>query len=179
MTVKDGRLEKMTTKHRLVFGWSMTLLTVVTALVLSACSYRLAGVKPLGEPVRVVISVNHGRLVRLQGYLQEEIAASLENKLGWRVSPTGSAKLELHIDEEKITPSGNDARGVVSRWTITCGGQALLTSKRGNLHGPWTGTGYSGGLPDEATALQLAARNAAEQISVWLENEAEHWPAQP
>ena len=179
MTIKFYRFGEMVEKNRILFIWSMAILTVVSALVLSACSYRLAGVKPLGEPVRVVMSVNQGRLVRLQGYLQEEIAASLENKLGWRVSPTGSAKLELHIDEEKITPSGNDARGVVSRWTITCGGQALLTSKRGNMHGPWTGTGYSSGLPDEATALQLAARNAAEQISVWLENEAEHWPTQP
>ena len=161
----------------LTFG--VAALSLFAALILSACSYRLAGIKPLGEPVRVVISVNQGRLVRLQGYLQEEVANAVESKLGWRVSPTGSAKLELHIDEEKITPSGNDARGIVSRWTITCGGQILLNSKRGHLHGPWTGTGYSSGLPDEATALQQAAKNAAEHIAVWLENEAEHWPAQP
>lgn len=148
------------------------------AVGLSSCSYRLAGVKPLGEPVRVVVSFNEARLVRLQGYLQEEVALALESKLGWRVSPAGSAKIELFIDEEKIDATGKDSRGIASRWTITCGGQVMLTSKRGNIHTPWRGTGYSSGLPDEATALQQAARNAAELIAAWLENEAERWPAE-
>lgn len=161
----------------LTFG--VAALVLFAAVFVSACSYRLAGIKPLGESVRVVITVNKARLVRLQGYLQEEVANAVESKLGWRVSPSGSAKLELHIDEEKILPSGNDSRGIVSRWTITCGGQILLSSKRGHAHGPWSGTGYTSGLPDEATALQQAAKSAAEQIAVWLENEAEHWPAQP
>ncbi len=170
-----------TLNHRafLPLSFGLGALCLFAAVMLSACSYRLAGIKPLGESVRVVITVNKARLVRLQGYLQEEVANAVESKLGWRVSPTGSAKLELHIDEEKILPSGNDSRGIVSRWTITCGGQILLSSKRGHAHGPWTGTGYSSGLPDEATALQQAAKSAAEQIAVWLENEAEHWPALP
>jgi hypothetical protein len=155
--------------------WLLTLL--VSVAFLPSCGYRVAGVRPLGEPVRVVVSFNEARLVRVQGYLQEEVAAALENKLGWRVSPTGSAKLELFVDEEVIRASGHDERGIANRWTIRCSGQALLTSRRGNIHTPWTGTGYSGGLPDEAAALQLAARNAAELIAVWLENEADHWPA--
>lgn len=158
---------------------AITFALLLSALAgLSSCSYRLAGVKPLGEPVRVVVSVNEARLVRLQGYLQEEVAIALEAKLGWRVSPAGSAKIELRIEEEIIDASGKDSRGIASRWTITCGGQVLLTSKRGNLHGPWRGTGYSSGLADEATALQQAARNAAELIAAWLENEAERWPAE-
>jgi len=158
---------------------ALTFVLALGALVgLSSCSYRLAGVKPLGEPVRVVVSVNQARLVRVQGYLQEEVAAALENKLGWRVSPTGSAKLELFIDEEKIDATGKDSRGIASRWTITCSGQALLTSRRGTLHGPWRGTGYSSGLPDEAEALQQAARTAAEMIAAWLEHHAESWPAE-
>jgi hypothetical protein len=134
-------------------------------------------VVPLGEPLRVVVSVNQGRLVRVQGYLQDEVAAAIERRLGWQISPTGSAKVELHIDEEIISSSGSDARGVTSRWTISCRGQSLFTSRHGNASGQWTGTGHSAGLTDEATALQQAARNAAEVITVWLENQAQQWPA--
>lgn len=154
------------------------LLALLLGLVLlPSCSYRLAGVRPLGEPVRVVVSVNEARLVRVQGYLQQEVAAVLESRLGWRVSPTGSAKLELFVETEQIDASGRDDRGIASRWTIRCSGQALLTSRRGNGQSPWHGTGYSSGLPDEAEALQLAARNAAELLAVWLEKEADRWPA--
>lgn len=154
------------------------LVTGILALtVLSSCSYRMAGIRPLGEPVRVVVSVNEARLVRMQGYLQQEVAAVLESKLGWRVSPSGSAKLELFIEEEVIDASGRNDRGIASRWTIRCSGQALITSRRGNSQSPWSGTGYSSGLPDEAEALQLAARNAAELIGVWLESESDRWPA--
>lgn len=156
---------------------SVIALLLLGVLALSSCSYRLAGVTPLGEPVRVVVSVNESRLVRVQGYLQDEVAKAIERKLGWQVSPAGSAKVELHIDEENISASGRDTRGIASRWTITCRGQALFTSRRGNAHSTWTGTGYSGGLEDEATALQQAATSAAELVAVWLENQAEHWPA--
>ena len=144
---------------------------------LTSCSYRLAGVTPLGEPVRVVVSINQGRLVRVQGYLQDAVASAIENRLGWEVSPTGTAKIALHIEEEIITSSGSDTRGIASRWTISCRGQSLLTSRRGNATGTWTGTGYSGGLEDEAAALQQAAHNAAELITVWLEDQADHLPA--
>lgn len=158
----------------------LTLALLLTAVLgLSSCSYRAAGIRPLGEPVRVVVSVNQGRLVRVQGYLQDEVAAAIERKLGWQVSPNGSAKVELHIDEEIITSRGHDTRGIASRWAISCRGQSLFTSRQGNANSTWTGTGYSGGLEDEATALQQAARNAAELVAVWLENQAQHWPVTP
>lgn len=160
--------------------WSMAITCVLLLgglLSLSACSYRVAGVVPLGEPLRVVVSVNQGRLVRVQGYLQDEVAAAIEHRLGWQISPSGSAKVELHIDEEVISSTGSDARGVATRWTISCRGQSLFTSQRGNASSQWTGTGHSGGLADEAAALQQAARNAAEVITVWLENQAQQWPA--
>lgn len=162
--------------HRRVVAVVSVLLAM---LMLPSCSYRLAGVKPLGEPIRVVVSVNEARLVRVQGYLQEAVASAIENKLGWRVSPTGSAKIELTIEQEHIVANGRDSRGIASRWTITCNGNALLTSRRGNATSPWTGTGYSSGLPDEPEALQLAATNAADLLATWLENQAESWPAQP
>jgi hypothetical protein len=160
-------------------GQGLLLIALLLLLVPTGCSYRLAGVKPLGEPIRVVVTVNKGRLVRLQGYLQEEAAAMLENRLGWHVSPTGSAKLELTIDEERIDANGSDSRGIASRWVITTGGNALLSSRRGNALSPWRGTGYSSGLPDEPEALQQAARNAADSLGVWLEAQSEAWPKQP
>lgn len=160
--------------------WS-TRFAVVALLIslipLTSCSYRAAGVRALGEPVRVVVSVNQGRLVRMQGYLQEEVAAAIERRLGWQVSPVGSAKIELHIDEEVITSTGSNARGIASRWTIHCRGQSLFTSRQGSANSTWSGTGYSAGLADEATALQQAARNAADLIAVWLESQSEQWPA--
>jgi hypothetical protein len=156
---------------------SVTLLALLLGLVLLPSCYRVTGVRPLGEAIRVVVSVNEARLVRVQGYLQQEVAAMLEDKLGWRVSPTGSAKLELFVDQEEISASGRDTRGIASRWTIRCSGQALLTARRGNLQMEWNGTGYSSGLADEAEAIRLAARNAAGLIATWLENEAERWPA--
>jgi hypothetical protein len=142
-------------------------------ILLSSCSYRMAGIAPLGESVRVVITSNSANVVRVQSYLQSEVAAALENKLGWHVSPTGSAKLELTIDQETINAIGNDTRGIASRWNITVTGNALLTSKHGNSLSRWTGTGYSAGLNDEASALQSAANNAGLTISTWLENWAE------
>lgn len=157
--------------------WLLLALVVCGGLTLSSCSYRMAGIKPLGEPIRVEISTNKSRLVRVQGYLQEAVAAAIENKLGWRVSPTGSAKIELFIDEEVIDARGSDTRGIASRWTITCRGKALFTSRHGNANTPWTGTGYSSGLNDEAEALQLAAQNAANLLATWLENQSEQWPA--
>jgi hypothetical protein len=153
-----------------------SLLLLAGLLVLSSCGYRLAAVPPIGEPVRVVVSVNQGRLVRLQGYLQEAVAEALESRLGWRVSPSGSAKVELHIEEEHITSSGHDERGVPLRWSITAHGAALLTCQHGNAHTPWQATGYSGGLPDEAEALRQTAHQAADLIATWLENEAGRWP---
>ncbi len=166
------------TAWRRPFSAGAALLLLAGVLVLPACSYRMAGVKPLGEPVRVVVSINEARLVRLQGYLQTAVAAAIENKLGWRVSPSGSAKIELLIEQETIVASGKDSRGIASRWTITCRGNALLTSRRGNATSPWTGTGYSSGLGDEAEALQAAAQNAADLLAVWLENHSESWPTQ-
>lgn len=165
-------------QHRRGRGLSAgTCLVVVGALfALSSCSYRAAGVAALGESVRVVVSVNQGRLVRVQGYLQEAVATAIEHRLGWQVSPTGSAKIELHIDEEIISSSGRDARGIASRWTISCRGQSLFTSRQGNANGTWSGTGHSSGLEDEATALQQAAREAGDLITAWLETEAERWP---
>ena len=149
---------------------------VVILIALSSCSYRLAGVKPLGESVRVVITSNAANVVRSQSYLQHEIAAAIENKLGWSVSPAGSAKLTLTIDEERIQAIGNDSRGIATRWNITLSGNAMLTSKHGSVINQWSGVCYSAGLNDEAAAIEFAANNASLQIATWLEGWIESQP---
>jgi outer membrane lipopolysaccharide assembly protein LptE/RlpB len=157
---------------------SLSVLFVIAVwFTLTGCSYRLAGVKPLGESVRVVITSNAANVVRSQGYLQKEVAAAIENKLGWNVSPAGSAKLSLTIDEEKITAIGNDSRGIATRWNITLSGHVMLTSKHGTVVNQWSGISYSAGLNDEAAAIEFAANNAGLQIATWLESWIESQPA--
>jgi hypothetical protein len=162
---------------RLFSATTLVAMTLASVVLLTSCSYRMAGVQPLGEPIRIEISTNKSRLVRIQGYLQEALAGEIENHLGWRVSPTGSAKIELFIDEEVVEGRGNDDRGIASRWTITSHGRALFTSRHGTATTEWTGTGYSAGLSDEADALKNAANNAANSLATWLENQSEQWSA--
>jgi hypothetical protein len=160
----------------------MRYLSVFAALclliALSSCSYRLAGVKPLGEPVRIVITSNATNIVRSQSYLQKEVAAAIENKLGWNVSPAGSAKLSLTINEEVIQAIGSDSRGIATRWNITISGNVMLTSKHGSVINQWSGICYSAGLNDEAAAIELAANSAGLQIATWLEGWIESQPVQ-
>jgi hypothetical protein len=147
--------------------------------------------------VRVVITYNDARLVRAQAYLQQAVAEALVDKLGWRVSPTGSARLALTLEMERINAVGTTPdRDIPSRWSITLHGQALLTAQRGNLYSGYEGVGYANGLTgvpgiagkpgivsqesyDEAAALHDAAQNAALTIAAWLEGATGAWPPTP
>ena len=153
------------------------LLTAVLLLAatLAGCGYRLAGVPALGEPIRVVVVSNNARLVRAQAALQRAVADALQSRLGWQVSPTGSAKLELTIDQERIDSTGTDLRDVPARWSIRLHGQVLIAARDGNALSDYHGTGYASGLSDEPEALTAAANEAAAQISVWLENAVPKW----
>ena len=171
-------------------------LLILTALTLAGC-YRVARPADLEEPVRVVITSNDARLVRAQAYLQQAVAEALVDKLGWRVSPTGSARLALTLQMERIDAVGTTPdRDIPSRWSITLRGQVLLTARRGNLYSGYQGTGYANGLTgvpgiagkpgtvsqesyDEAAALHDAAQNAALTIAAWLEGATGAWPATP
>lgn len=138
------------------------------ALLLAGC-YRVAAPPALGETVRVQVTVNDARLVRAQASLQTAVARALEQRLGWRVSPAGSARLELTLAEEAIGSTATDRRDVPARWTIRLQGAAQLRSARGTLNTLYDGTGHASGRMDEAEALDEAAANAALQITTWLE----------
>jgi outer membrane lipopolysaccharide assembly protein LptE/RlpB len=147
----------------------------VLAAMLTGCGYRLAGAPALGEPIRVVVVSNDARLVRSQAALQQAVADSLQSRLGWQVSPTGSAKLELTIAQERIASTGTDQRDVPARWSIRMQGKVLIAARDGNAFGDYQGTGYSSGLGDEPEAIKAAAAEAALLISTWLESEVPRW----
>jgi hypothetical protein len=144
----------------------------------AACSYRAARVPALGESVRVVVTVNDARLVRAQAELQRAVAMEVVNHLGWRVEPTGSAKLELTLGEEHIAPTATTARDVPTSWIMTLHGQTLLTSRHGAAHGSYTGNGYVTSLGDEPEAIRTAAEDAAAYIVTWIEHQAQRWPTE-
>lgn len=150
-------------------------LLIAVAVALAGCNYRLASAPALGEPVRIVVVSNDARLVRAQAALQRAVADALQSRLGWQVSPTGSAKLELTIAQERIDSTGTDRRDVPARWSIRLQGKVLIAARDGTAYGDYQGTGYSSGLGDEPEAINVAADQAAAMISTWLEHQVPTW----
>lgn len=146
----------------------------IAAAAIAGC-YRLAGPPDLGEAVRVEVVGNDGKLVRSQGYLTDAVADALVKRLGWRVSPTGTAKLQLAIREEKIKATAQDTRDVTDAWSVRLDGTALLVARGGSLTGTFTGLGNYTGLhtiQGEPEALQAAAVQAADDLVSWLDANA-------
>ena len=150
-------------------------IAVSFAAAIAGCRYGIAAPPRLGEDVRVVVLANDARLVRAQAALQAAVARALEDRLGWRVQPTGTARLELMMAEERISATGTDRRDIPARWSISLHGHALLRSRHGTELGEFVGTGYASGLADEAEAIDNAAREAAAQLASWLETAGQRW----
>lgn len=133
--------------------------------------YRLRSPPPLDEAIRITILGNESRLPRSQAYLQQMVARKLVENLGWRVSPLGSAKLELVLQTEEISSAANDRRDITTFWQYTIRGQAVFTSR---LVGPigerFNGVGFVGAIEKEPQALAAAAEDAAEDIADWLDD---------
>lgn len=162
----------------------MRLAVIVAACAAAAVAgcYRLSGPPDLGETVRVEVVGNDGKLVRSQGYLTDAVAEALVKRLGWRVSPTGTAKLQLAIREERIKATAQDTRDVTEAWSVRLDGTALLVARGGSLTGTFTGVGnYTGlhSIQGEPEALKAAAIQAADDLASWLDvNAARVMPAQ-
>ncbi len=150
------------------------LLMAVIALFGSAC-YRLEAPPKLDQAVNIIITGNQARLVRIQPYLHAAVGAALERRFGWRISPTGSATLQLEISLEEIRATTDDRRGVPNRWRVSTVGNALLNTNRGNLLSGFRGDGYAADLNTEDDALRAAANNAADNLVAWLEAAAQSW----
>ena len=156
-------------------AWRRQLLGLTGLLAcltgLSGC-YRLDSPPKLGETIRVEFVGNDSRLVRSQGYVTDAVAKALVQRLGWQVSPTGTAKLQLALREERINDTSQDSRGITNSWSIRLEGTALLVARSGSLTGTFTGLGNSTGLSTgqgEPEALQAAATQAADDLVSWLD----------
>jgi hypothetical protein len=152
------------------------------SLLTTSCAYTVARVPPLDEAVRVEIAVDDARLVRAQAYLQSSVATALQYQLGWKVSPTGSARITLTLKEEIVQTIATTSLDVPASWSITIRGNALFDSRHGHALTTYTGAGYTtpgngfeSALASEPAALQAASDAAAAWLAVWLQGEAQKW----
>jgi hypothetical protein len=148
---------------------AVLLCGVVTVLLLGACGYRLRSPKPLGEEVQVVVERNRGRIPRSQLYVQQAVADALVQRLGWRVSPLGTARLVIELDEEEIEAGSHGTTDIASSWSITLRGTARMSSRQVFGEYPLRGTGYSTGRLNEPQALERAAANLAAALADTLD----------
>jgi hypothetical protein len=125
----------------------------------------------LGESVAVVVRSADLRLAQAAAHLERAVGEALARDLGWRVTPAGSARLELAFQVEQIRSTADDDRGVPIYWQIRLRGTALLTGAAGTaVPHAFSGTGSYGGLDDEDRALRTAAVDAARDLAEWLED---------
>jgi len=147
------------------------------ALAVAGCVAALGGCyavrepPQIGEAVRIEVISDRGRLVQAQAFLNTAIGDSIVERLGWQVSPVGSARLELSIAQEYIDVSLRDSRGVPNQWVIHLQGTALLVCQKGNIYEHFSGLGYATGLNDQDAGLRTAAQDAAWGLTSWLETE--------
>ena len=147
------------------------------ALAVAGCVAALGGCyavrepPQIGEAVRIEVISDRGRLVQAQAFLNTAIGDSIVERLGWQVSPVGSARLELSIAQEYIDVSQRDSRGIPNQWVIRLQGTALLVCQKGNIYEHFSGLGYATGLNDQDAGLRTAAQDAAWGLTSWLETE--------
>ena len=144
-------------------------------VMLSGC-YRLKNPPASGEAVRIEVVGNQGRMPRAQGYVVDAVSNALITRLGWRVRPDGTTRLQLSLREEEIDAPGKDRQGISNSWSIRLNGTALLVARGGSLTSTFTGLGNATGLNStqggEAQALQAAAKAAADDLVSWLDANA-------
>lgn len=143
------------------------LLTALSVLLLAGC-WRPAPPAQIGEGVRIIFTGNDGRLVRAQGYLAQELGQVLVTQLGWHVSPTGSAVLQIVLQEERLDATARNRDDVPTAQRLRLTGTALLTTRQGSITSPFTGEGLATGFGDEPEALQSAAKTCALMVGEWL-----------
>jgi hypothetical protein len=146
---------------------------VLGALLLAVTGcYRPAPPGDLGEPVRLVVVANQGRLPRAQGLLVQEIGQALVTRLGWQVSPTGSATLSISIHEEGYNATWRDLNDVPQAQRVRLRGTVLVHSRAGTWVAPCSGEALVTSIGGEPEALREAARICATDITEWLATQA-------
>ncbi len=140
-------------------------------LALAGCTWRAEPPPPLDESVRIVVRSADLRLPQAAAHLERAVGEALVRDLGWRVTPAGSARLELAFQIERIRTTADDDRGVPIYWEVRLRGTALLTGAAGTaVPHAFSGSGSYRGLDDEDRALRTAAADAARDLAEWLED---------
>ena len=151
---------------------SRRLVLLAVALLTSASCYRPTPPAPLGETVAMSVVGNQGQQPRTQVYVMTEMNRMMNERLGWRTSPTGTARLELAIKEERYQAQANDVRDIPVSWSVRIRIEAMLTTRQGTRLGAGEGTGNVTAVRNEPEALREAAIAAAKDLEGWLENSA-------
>jgi hypothetical protein len=141
-------------------------------LLLSGCAFRLAAPAQLDQAVRVEVVADQGRIARAGVDLQAAVADAVAYRTGWRVHPDGAARLELSIDRDEFSASGDDSRGIANRWRYHVLVTAMLVTAHGTRTWSGSGTGYAGSRAEEIAASKAAAQDAADQLARWLAGQA-------
>jgi hypothetical protein len=148
----------------------------------AGCAYTVAAPPVLNESIRIEIAVDDARLVRAQAYLQASVATAIQSRLGWTVSPTGSARIVLTLKQEAIQTIATTPLDVPASWSVTLRGSALFDSQHGHALTTYSGTGYTTpgvgfetALSSEPAALQAASDAAALILAAWLDAQAQQW----
>jgi hypothetical protein len=144
--------------------------------VLTGCYRAVSPVDP-GEVVRVEVVVEDTRLVREQLYLLNEISREIQQGLGWRVGPQGSAVLRVVITGDRVRPSSTGSIGVTTRWQIGVLTEAVFTSAvSGRINTTITGNANASRLSEEDDALERVAEDIANGVRAWLDGASQDWP---
>ncbi len=151
-------------------SWRLALAAL--ALLGVAGCYRPTPPAPLGETVAMSVVGNQGQQPRTQVYVMTEMNRMMSERLGWRTSHTGTARLELAIKEERYQAQASDVRDIPVSWSVRIRIEAMLTTRQGTRLGAGEGTGNVTAVSNEPEALQAAAVAAAKDLEGWLENAA-------
>lgn len=148
-------------------------LLLLLLLSTSACAYRVAAPFHMPQGVSITIVKNQARLVRLQTFMHQAIADSIERDLGWSINGHAPNQLEIKLAEEDISEAAHDAQEISRRWRIRIELNVTLKSpyvSNGAVSKRLSAAASNSTLADESAALQDASRSAADQIRSWLES---------
>lgn len=152
--------------------------TLLALLIMFASScYRAVSPGDPGETVRVEVVVEDSRLVREQLYLLSEISREIQEGLGWKVAPHGSAVLRVVIRGDRVRPSSTGDIGVTTRWDLSVQVEALFTSAvSGPIATKIEGDANASRLGEQSSALETVAEDIANGVRAWLEQQSQDWP---
>ncbi len=143
-------------------------LLIGSLLAVSACTWRVAGPKPLASAVRVQVVADQGRIPRAGSDLQAAVAEKVAYRTGWQIRSDGAARLDLSIDRDDFAATADDARDIASRWRYRIEVTALLITADGTTTWSGSGTGYAGSRVEEIAAVQAATADVADALARWL-----------